>query len=59
MQATHTAISLELDLDGDSLSGLASVENGEPRPFSGWLGLVSAIEALIANPEGDKTTDQP
>ena len=59
MQATHTVISLELDLDGDSLSGLASVENGEPRPFSGWLGLVSAIEALIANPEGDKTTDQP
>ena len=47
MQATHTAISLELDLDGDSLSGLASVENGEQRPFSGWLGLVSAIEALM------------
>jgi hypothetical protein len=55
MQATHTAISLELSLDGDALSGLASVENGESRPFSGWLGLVSAIEALIAtNPEGEE-----
>jgi hypothetical protein len=58
MQATHTAISLELDLDGDSLSGLASVENGEPRPFSGWLGLVSAIEALIANPEEKSRNDR-
>jgi hypothetical protein len=55
MQSTTAAISLELSLDGDSLSGFASDGNGGRREFSGWLGLVSAIEALMATPsEGDE-----
>jgi hypothetical protein len=56
MQATTTTISLELSLDGDSLSGLAKDDTGEQRRFSGWLGLVSAVEALIATDSegGDK-----
>ena len=54
MQSTTAAISLELSLDGDSLSGSASDGNGGRREFAGWLGLVSAIEALIATTsEGD------
>jgi hypothetical protein len=53
MQSTTAVISLELSLDGDSLSGLASDRNGGRREFSGWLGLVSAIEALIdIDPQG-------
>jgi hypothetical protein len=52
MQSTTAAISLELSLDGDSLSGSASDGNGGRRDFSGWLGLVAAIEALIASPQG-------
>jgi hypothetical protein len=53
MQSTTALISLELSLDGDSLSGLASDGNGGRREFSGWLGLVSAIEALIdIDPQG-------
>jgi hypothetical protein len=59
MQAITTAISLELSLDGDSLSGVASVENGEPRQFSGWLGLVSAVEALIATEPKGADNDRP
>jgi hypothetical protein len=47
MQTKTAAISLELELAGDSLSGRASDEAGTQREFSGWLGLVSAIEALI------------
>jgi hypothetical protein len=54
MQTKTAAISLELNLDGDSLSGRASDEAGTRREFSGWLGLMSAIEALIAmDSEGD------
>jgi hypothetical protein len=53
MQSTTSVISLELSLDGDSLSGLASDGKGGRREFSGWLGLVSAIEALIdIDPQG-------
>ena len=54
MQSTTAAISLELSLDGESLTGRAVASDGAVRDFSGWLGLVSAIEALIAtNPEGE------
>jgi hypothetical protein len=54
MQATTTAISLELSPDGDSVSGLARVADGKARRFSGWLGLLSTIEALIeADSQGE------
>jgi hypothetical protein len=47
MQTRTAAISLELSVDGDSVAGRASDEAGTHKEFSGWLGLVSAIEALI------------
>ena len=47
MQTNTAAISLELSLDGESLTGRATDEAGTEREFSGWLGLMSAIEALI------------
>jgi hypothetical protein len=53
MQSTTAAISLELSVDGDSLSGSADDGNGGHRDFSGWLGLISAIEALIPNHQGE------
>ncbi|HEX2233787.1 MAG TPA: hypothetical protein VHG69_10535 [Thermoleophilaceae bacterium] len=54
MQTRTAAISLELSLDGDSVSGHASDEAGARREFSGWLGLMSAIEALIpTDSQGD------
>ena len=54
MQST-TAISLELNLDGEALSGLATDGNGARREFTGWIGLIAALEALITpNREGDE-----
>jgi hypothetical protein len=43
---THE-IHLELRLDGPAPTGHAWLAGGEPRPFSGWIGLVSAVETLI------------
>jgi hypothetical protein len=40
-------IRLELDLADDSLTGRASDGTGAAREFAGWLGLVSAIDALL------------
>ncbi|MGI8506498.1 MAG: hypothetical protein ACR2MK_06765 [Solirubrobacteraceae bacterium] len=40
-------VRLELWLDGDSPTGRA-IAHGEPeRRFTGWLGLVAAVEALV------------
>jgi hypothetical protein len=54
MNTKTTAISLELNLAGDSLTGSASDRDGHQREFCGWLGLVSAIEALISPPREDE-----
>jgi hypothetical protein len=53
-----TAITLTLELDpaGETLSGFASDVDGLRRDFSGWLGLISALEALIALDSPTPTT---
>jgi hypothetical protein len=43
---THE-IHLELRLDGAAPTGRARLAGGEPRPFSGWIGLVCTVETLI------------
>src|SRR3954470_74635 len=40
-------ITLELRVAGDSVSGRARNGSGPAGDFSSWLGLVSAIEALV------------
>ena len=47
-------IHIELRLDGSSPTGRATTANGETRTFSGWLGLVSAVDALA----GDDASEQ-
>jgi hypothetical protein len=42
----HT-IRLELRMDGAAPTGQARLDGEEPRSFSGWVGLVNAVEALI------------
>lgn len=43
---THE-IHLELRLDGPAPTGHARLGGGDPRPFSGWMGLVCTVETLI------------
>ncbi len=47
MDGTNTAISLEMHLAGDCLTGTATSAAGVERPFRGWLGLIAAIDALL------------
>jgi hypothetical protein len=41
-------VTLRLETAGDSLTGSASDAAGAQKDFSGWLGLISAVEALRA-----------
>ncbi len=45
-------IDLELELDGSSPAGTASLVGGETRTFSGWIGLVSAVNDLVREDDG-------
>jgi hypothetical protein len=52
-------IRLELTLAGDSLAGRASDEHGTAREFDGRLGLLAAIDELVADPGPDAPGESP
>lgn len=49
MRSHQILISLEVAADGEHLKGTVAEEAGEARPFTGWLGLVGAIDAIVAS----------
>jgi hypothetical protein len=46
-KATHT-ITIELELAAGGFAGEAHDAKGAAVPFSGWLGLIAALDTLIA-----------
>ncbi len=40
-------IQLELRFDGTAPTGRVCLSGGDPRGFSGWVGLISVVEELI------------
>lgn len=48
--ANDRRIELSVSREGDSLRGFARDLSGETREFLGWLGLFSALDALLAAP---------
>ena len=46
-------ITLELDVAGESLTGRATDCTGAARTFSGWLGLVTALDGLVNGDPSD------
>ena len=47
MTSRSVTITLELRQAGEELAGRASDGSGPERTFSGWLGLIVAIDALL------------
>ena len=48
-------IELELQLHGDEVRGRAIADGAPPHEFRGWLGLIAALDTLVAAPEGEQT----
>jgi hypothetical protein len=46
-QEQTVTISLELALAGDTLSGRGTSAGHQVRDFTGWIGLMGAIESLL------------
>lgn len=44
---TKLTLTVQLQLDADSFSGRADDDLGTGREFSGWLGLIAALDELI------------
>ncbi len=47
MDSRSITITLELDVAGESLTGSATDGTGAARTFSGWLGLVTALDRFV------------
>jgi hypothetical protein len=43
-------IALDLERDGDQISGHADDGGGRPQPFHGWMGLIALIDRLMDGP---------
>lgn len=50
MAAQTVHIELDVRIDGDEISGHACEGEGKPKPFSGWLGLIGALDGLLSTP---------
>lgn len=42
-------IGLRVEVDGADVRGVADDGTGTARPFHGWLGLICALDALLAD----------
>lgn len=56
--AEERRIELTVRRVGGALHGSARDHAGHTHEFTGWLGLLGALEALLADPETASTTEE-
>jgi hypothetical protein len=47
-------ITIDVLLDGDEISGHAGDGTAEPKPFRGWLGLLTALDGLLGKTDEER-----
>ena len=52
MNADIAHIQLEVRVEGEAISGEARRDAGRPKPFTGWLGLIGALDGLLCDTAG-------
>jgi hypothetical protein len=58
MTSRSVTITLELHQAGDELDGRATDGSGSDRAFSGWLGLLVTVDALLNAAPDATVTDR-
>jgi hypothetical protein len=46
-------IRIDASVDGEEIRGQIGAGAGETKPFSGWLGLLAALDLLLGNSMSD------
>ena len=59
MEETRVDLRLLLHVVGERMTGHVEAVGDDPRTFSGWLGFVSALDALIAEATAPANGSQP
>jgi hypothetical protein len=47
MDDARLTVTLELRIEDDCITGLATGDDGRTLPFDGWLGLLSVLDELV------------
>jgi hypothetical protein len=53
----HHSVHVELRFDGTAPTGQVRLAGGEPRAFSGWVGLVCTVEELVTENREDEARE--
>jgi hypothetical protein len=53
---TTIAVTVELDAGSEQIAGEVRAEDGWPRRFTGYVGLMAAIEAVLARERAEART---
>lgn len=53
MSAVSVQVAIDVRVDGQEISGHATDGDGHTQRFSGWLGLIGALDALLTSHAGD------
>jgi hypothetical protein len=56
MSAERVHIAIDVSFEGEQISGEAGDGTGPAQPFSGWLGLITVLDRLLA-PRGREPED--
>ncbi|HEY6777362.1 MAG TPA: hypothetical protein VI122_12720 [Thermoleophilaceae bacterium] len=59
MAGSQLRIRIDVERTGDSPRGRISDDTGATKRFAGWLGLVSALDALVSGARPTGPTDGP
>ena len=57
MSAMSVQLAIDVVVDGSEISGHATDGDGRTQRFSGWLGLIGALDALLGS-HTDETEGQ-
>jgi hypothetical protein len=56
MEARTAHLRLDLDVDAEPISGQVAVDGAEPVAFTGYTGLIAALESIRAGERQDVPT---
>jgi hypothetical protein len=59
MQLPPITLTLTLQAEGESLIGFATDARGDRREFSGWLGLIAALDSILGAAPTSARRDLP
>ncbi|HEY2651835.1 MAG TPA: hypothetical protein VGI50_07940 [Solirubrobacteraceae bacterium] len=52
MPTSPLRLTVDLEVDGKQISGRAGDGLGQPERFTGWMGLISAVDRLLERDAG-------